>query len=124
MKKSSSILVGLAVAASAVLVGAPAAHAATPTVAANPAKNIKNGATLTLTVKGFKTGAALAAVQCTTAKPAAGGVGCNIGGVVMFTAKKGTTTTKIKVQKNQGNYIFVGTVDQTQSTKAFKIAFK
>jgi hypothetical protein len=125
MKKSTSVLAGLAIAASAILVSAPAANAATPTATVSPAKNIKNGASVTVSASGFKANAALAAVQCKTSKPAAGGVGCNIANVAMFNANKsGKGSTKLKVLKNQGNYIFVGTVDQTTSSKGVNIAIK
>jgi hypothetical protein len=125
MKKSTSVLAGLAVAASTVLVAAPAAHAASPTITVSPTKNVKNGATLTLKVSGFKPGSSLAAVQCKVAKPGPGGAGCNVAAVVMFTAdSKGKATAKLKVLKAQGNYVGAGSVDQTQQSKAVKISFK
>jgi hypothetical protein len=125
MKKSTSIFVGLAIAASTVLVGVPAANAATPAIAVSPKTNVKNGATVTISASGFKSGASIAAVQCKVAKPGPGGKGCNIKNYVLAkVGKNGKATLKLKVSKSSGKYVSVGSIDQKQHAKSVAITFK
>jgi hypothetical protein len=125
MKKTTSVLAGLAIAASTLVIGAQAANAATPTITVSPKTNVKSGTSVSISASGFKSGATIAAVQCKVAKPGPGGKGCNIKNYVLAkVGANGKAKLKLKVSKTSGKYISVGSIDQKQHAKSVAITFK